>query len=125
MLLASARDIPHWGAITHRQDCLNPSLSCSGDHLDRITYFFRLARAQLAALASDAVWGMAWARQDGQVPSCCDRCSFPDQTTRKLSPDLLAVTGPSAQALPAWLPLHELAHDEDHTCSSEEEPCVN
>jgi len=52
MLLASARDIPHWGALTHRQDCLNPSLSCSGNLLDRITYSFRLARAQ-ASRASE------------------------------------------------------------------------
>ncbi len=65
MLLASARDIPHWGAITHRQNCLNPSLSCSGNLLDRITYSFHLARAQLAALASDAVWGTVWARRIG------------------------------------------------------------
>src|SRR5438034_10834459 len=47
------------------------------------------------------------------------------QATRKLIPDRQAVTGPSAHVLPAWLSLHELAHDEDHTCGSEEEPRVN
>jgi len=47
------------------------------------------------------------------------------QATRKLSPDHLTVIGPSAQALPTWASLCELAHQEDHTCGSEEEPRVN
>ena len=47
------------------------------------------------------------------------------QSTRKLIPDRLAVTSPSAQVLLSWLPLHELAHDEDHARGSEEEPRVN
>src|SRR5260370_31279107 len=47
------------------------------------------------------------------------------QATRKLSPDHLTVIGPSAHALPTWVSLCELAHQEDHTCGSEEEPRVN
>src|SRR6266851_88270 len=63
------------------------------------------------------------------VLSGCNRLCFTNaptaQSTRKLIPDRLAVTSPSAQVLLSWLPLHELAHDEDHARGSEEEPRVN
>src|SRR6266567_2738238 len=67
--------------------------------------------------------------QLGSVLSWWNRRCFTSapaaQATRKLIPDRLAVTSPSAQVSLAWLPLHELAHDEDHTCGSKEEPRVN
>src|SRR6266700_5875486 len=67
--------------------------------------------------------------QLGSVLSWWNRRCFTSapaaQATRKLVPDRLAVTSPSAQVSLAWLPLHELAHDEDHARGSEEEPRVN
>ncbi len=58
--------------------------------------------------------------------NCC-RFAHPPaaQAARKRSPDSLTVTGTSAQALPTWVPRHELAHDEYHARDSQEEPVVN
>src|SRR5258708_35329394 len=59
------------------------------------------------------------------VHSLSFRCFSWNQAKSSLSPDPLAVTSPSQQALSTWAPLHELAHDQDHACDSQEETWVN